>query len=821
MRETREPADAAAAAGPGDGAFGAALRRHRRAAGLTQEALAERAGLGVRTVQGLERGPGHPLRGTARRLAAGLGLAEPPRARFLAAAAAPLRAPPAGLRLVPPPPARRGPAAPGNLPAELTSFVGREAERAQVARPVAAHRLVTLTGPGGVGKTRLALRVAADSRPVYPDGVWLVDLAALADPALEPPAAAAAFGVREHPARPVAATLAGALRPRRLLLVLDNCEHLLDACAALADALLRACPDLTLLATSREALGTAGETVWRVPSLAVPERLDARRPPPAEALGRYEAVRLFRDRAVAVLPAFRVTDANAPAVAQVCARLDGIPLALELAAAQVRVLPVEQLLGRLEDRFRLLTGGSRTALERHRTLRAAVDWSYALLAARGRRLFARLSVFAGGFTLEAAEQVGQGAGAGAPDVLGVLTRLVDASLVVAEAQPDGTARYRLLETLRQYAGQRLAARAAEAAAVRERHAAFYLDLAERARAPEGGPPAAPDSLVAEHENARAAPDALAAEHENLRAALRWYRDGGRARESLALAGALSSFWWRRGSLTEGRDWLCAALGLPGAAAHPAPRARAAHEAGRFLWSLDALTAADARFAESLALCRALGDRPGEARALHLLGHVALDRGDYVAAGGCFAADLALSRGLGDWSQIANALYGLGDVAYARADPAAARRQYEESLAAARRAGPGRFEEAVVLRRLGVLAEDAGDLATARQRYVASGLLIRATGSRWPLPEALECLAGLAAAAGAPARALRLAAAAERLRQSMGTPRSPAEETRLQRRLTQAREALSREARAGAWAEGQAMPLEQAVADALEDVPDST
>ena len=341
--------------------------------------------------------------------------------------------------------------------------------------------LVTLTGPGGVGKTRLALEVAGQTAGAWPDGVWLVELAPLAEPGLVTQAVAAALGVREVAGQPLAATLAERLGRRRLLLVLDNCEHLLDACARLAEALLRACPTLTILATSREALGLAGETVFRVPSLTLP---DPDHPPPVAALTHSEAVRLFVDRALAVLPTFRVTDQNAPAVAQVCARLDGLPLALELAAARVRVLPVEQLLARLADRFRLLTGGSRTAVERHQTLRAAVAWSYDLLAEPERALFDRLSVFAGGWTLEAAEAVGaDGAadGLAASEVLDLLTRLVDTSLVVAEPHPDGTARFRLLETLRQYGRQQLAGRGATAeAAVRERHAAYFLALAEAA-----------------------------------------------------------------------------------------------------------------------------------------------------------------------------------------------------------------------------------------------------------------------------------------------------------------------------------------------------
>jgi predicted ATPase len=342
------------------------------------------------------------------------------------------------------PPLRTLDARPHNLPLQVTSFVGRERELAEVGRLLAAGRLATLTGPGGTGKTRLALHAAADALEGHPDGVWLAELAALADPALVPQAVAAAVGVREEPGRPLLPTLTAALAPRRVLLVLDNCEHLLDACARLVDALLRACPHVRLLCTSREALGIAGEAVWRVPSLAVPAAaagLHAPVGPDAAGLARSAAVRLFVDRAAAVRPGFALTEENAAAVARVCARLDGIPLAIELAAARVRVLPPRQLLARLDDRFRLLTGGSRTALERHQTLQATVDWSYALLAQPERAVFARLAVFAGGWTLEAAEAVCAGDGIEAVEVLDLLTRLADRSLVVVEEQPDGTARY--------------------------------------------------------------------------------------------------------------------------------------------------------------------------------------------------------------------------------------------------------------------------------------------------------------------------------------------------------------------------------------------
>jgi non-specific serine/threonine protein kinase len=344
----------------------------------------------------------------------------------------------------------RQPAPRHNLPLQLTSFVGREQALAEVGRLLATTRLLTLTGAPGVGKTRLALQLAGEGREAYADGVWLVELAPLADPALVPQAVATAVGVREQPGRRLVDTLADAVRGQELLLVLDNCEHLVEACATLADRLLRAGPRLRVLATSREALGIAGETTWWVAPLALPaaEPMAAAGSERLAALEANEAVQLFVERARAAQPAFALTERNAGAVGQVCRRLDGIPLALELAAVRVPALGVEQLAQRLDDRFRLLTGGRRTALPRQQTLRAAVDWSYTLLPEAERVLLRRLAVFAGGWTLAAAEGVCGGDGLEAVDVFPLLVDLVDKSLVVAEPE-DAEPRYRLLETLRQ------------------------------------------------------------------------------------------------------------------------------------------------------------------------------------------------------------------------------------------------------------------------------------------------------------------------------------------------------------------------------------
>jgi len=388
-----------------------------------------------------------------------------------------------------------------NLPAPASSFVGRAWEVGDVAELVTHARLVTLTGPGGCGKTRLALEVAATLVDACLDGVWLVELAALADPTLVPRAVAAAFGLAEQPEQPLLATLSAFLRARDLLLVMDNCEHLLGACAALVAALLPACPHLRVLATSRERLAVPGEHPYLVPSLATPDPAD---PPSPEQLATYEAVRLFLERAGTRRPGLTLTAANAGAVAQICARLDGLPPAIELAAARVGVLPVEGIAARLDDRFRLLTGGPRTALPRQQTLRAAIDWSHALLDPAEQALFARLAVFAGGWTLEAAEAVcaeDDGADVEALDLLGAL---VDKSLAHTRETPD-TLRYGFLETVRAYARERLEA-SGESAQISRRHAAYYLALAERAETALWGPEQASwfRRLDVEQDNLRAA-----------------------------------------------------------------------------------------------------------------------------------------------------------------------------------------------------------------------------------------------------------------------------------------------------------------------------
>src|SRR5919107_2985803 len=393
---------------------------------------------------------------------------------------------------------------PHNLPSELSSFVGREKELTEVKRLLENNRLLTLTGPGGCGKTRLALLSASELVEGFEDGVWMVELASLAEPSLVPQAVASTLGVRERPGSSLTGALSDYLRTRKVLLILDNCEHLIDACADLAEAWLRTCPGLCVLATSREALGITGEIARPVPSLSLP---DLRRLPDIDSLPRYESARLFVERAASVKANFKLTEQNAPAVAQVCYRLDGIPLAIELAAARTKVLSVEEIADRLSESFGLLSAGSRKAMPRHRTLHATMDWSHELLGRKERALFRRLSVFAGDFALEAAESVCVGEDLERDEMLELLSHLVDKSLVVVREQ-DGETRYRLLQTVHQYGREKLS-ESGEAGQVQEWHARYYLRLAEEAEPELKG-----EQQVAWLER-------LEQERDNLRATMRW------------------------------------------------------------------------------------------------------------------------------------------------------------------------------------------------------------------------------------------------------------------------------------------------------------
>jgi predicted ATPase/DNA-binding CsgD family transcriptional regulator len=743
---------------------------------------------------------------------------------------------------------------PGNLPAEPSSFVGREREAAEVRRLLGASRLLTLIGAGGAGKTRLALEVAGGLRPTCPDGVWLTELASLGDASLVVQTLADALGVSEAHGRPLVETLIAHLRGRALLLVIDNCEHLVEAVAPLVEALLRGCPMLRVLATSREPLGLRGETAWSVPPLATPHPDHL---PSLDELAGYEAVRLFVERAAAVQPGFRLDERSARPVVDICYRLDGMPLAIELAAARVSVLPVDEIAARIGDRFSLLTSGSRTALPRHRTLRAATDWSYDLLDEPERQLFARLGTFAGGFTLDAAAAVcafGAADGGGETadvDVLDRLSRLVDKSLVVAEPQA-GRGRYHMLETLREYAAARLD-EAGETEAGARRHALVFRGLAERA------------AVELHRADQVGWLERLRRESDNVRAALRRSIAAGEAETAAAIAGELVWFWEFTGRQSEGRAWQEAILAMPAwrvLEGHPGGGGRSLALArarvlglGFLAWVQGDLDLAGRQLEESLAIARDLadaatagwalvclgnvarsradyaeaertyeeglaayqsaGDRAGEAIGLFLLATVASYRGDYALARQRLEACLSLGRELGDRWAIGSALGDLGDVAFLEGQYAEARRLSEESIAAVREIGLPRLV-GLRLHNLGRLALVEGDVDAARRHFDAALRTLREPRDSFRIAAVLEGLAGVAAARRQPERAFQLAGAAEALREAMRARAPAADRASLAGWLAPARQALGGSGRAAALALGRAMSLDETVEWALAD-----
>jgi predicted ATPase/Tfp pilus assembly protein PilF len=622
-----------------------------------------------------------------------------------------------------------------SLPQQLTRFIGRQREIATIRALLKETRLVTLTGPAGIGKTRLALQTASDSLHEFVDGVHLVELGSLSDSELIPETVASALQLREERGRSITQTITDYLKQRQLLLVLDNCEHLIDACAQLVDVLLRGAPNLSILATSRESLGIGGETLFRVPPLSLPDPDPA---PAVAALARHEAVELFVDRAYSVKPGFALNDGNAAAVAELCIRLEGIPLAIELAASRVKVLTVQQIAERLGDRLNLLTGGSRTAPPRYQALATAIDWSYNLLTEAEKTLFRRLSVFSGGWTLDAAESVCAGGGVDRRDVLELLAGLIDKSLVVSEER-EGQERYRFMVTIQEYAAKRLE-QAGEAAAVCRAHADFFLAYALQG-----------ESKLKSAEQKRWL-DRLTVEYDNVRAVLSWAMKQSTGL-GLHLAGGLTDFWYLHGFWNEGRRWLSEMLALA-PAADTSHRAKALNAAALMAQFQGDGTAARSLAEQALALSRQSNEERQTAIALNTLAMIAGDHGNFALARRFFEESLAIRRALDDSALIAGTLNNLGILACWQGEFELAQSLFDESLTMAEKAGD-RHRTAIALLNRGEVANKVGELPLARSLIAQALALARDLEDRSMIPKALNALGKLALLQGDDATAAAL------------------------------------------------------------------
>ena len=728
-----------------------------------------------------------------------------------------------------------------HLPEEPNTFIGRERELVELRQLLHRTRALTLSGPGGIGKTRLALRLLASAAAEFPDGVWFVELADLRQPDLVVSRIAAVIGITEEAGRPLLETLGDELRSRRLLLALDNCEHLLDACAQVCRRLLASAPGLRLLNTSREPLSVAAETIWRVPPLSVaPAGAD----PAAAAPGaeRYEAVRLFADRAAASKPGFTVGPDNVAAITAICRALDGMPLAIELAAARVRALSVEQIVARLDDRFGLLTAGDRSAAPRQRTLRAAIEWSYELLTDPERALFRRLSIFSG-WSLEMAEQVCADEEIPAAEVLGLTAALVDKSLVVLDPELLGQARYRMLDTIREYAALRLA-QADEAATFRSGFRDYAIRTSEH-------------NLALGMARIEASwPDRVDVfrrydvDAGNVIQILNWCLEQGDAEAGMRICAAVSPCWIVWGTFGEGGEWLRSFLALDMTGVPARVQGAATVVRGQLTLSSDP-AAAWALGTEGLKLCREADDRYWIAVGLNLLAEIALHTGRIDEAAVSADEALAIAQAAGDgWNEgyalgtraaiaarrgmlreaeqqatasvavmrridqqwgAARALLGLGDLARFRNHPGEAHGWYVEALAILREIG-ARPEIARCLAGLGRVAMDLGAIEQARRHLTRSLRLSHATGARIGVARGLEAFAALAGREGQADLAVQLAAAAAALREAAGLP--PLSGARIEAYLAQARR-LGDATVARLWASGQALTSEAAVAMALD------
>lgn len=646
---------------------------------------------------------------------------------------------------------------PHNLPLQLTSFVGREKEIPEVHALLRTHRLVTLTGSGGTGKTRLSLQVGERVLDEFRDGAWFIELAPLFDPALIPNTVASVLGVREEQGRPLMATLLDWLRNRQMLFILDNCEHLIEASGSFANAVLQSSRETRILTSSREPLGISGESCYRVPSLECPNPAETKQIHIGQ-LQDYPAVRLFVQRATEAFATFKVTNTNAAAITQICSCLDGIPLAIELAAVRVRALSAEQIAARLDDRLRLFTGGSRTALPRHKTLRDMIDWSHNLLSEPERLLLRRLSMFRGGWTLEAAEQICAGDGIESPDVLDLLSRLVDKSLVVLY-EPAAEPRYRMLETIRQYAREKLLD-ANEGDSLRDQHLHFFLNLAEHAW-----------PLLESARRIELLPR-LESEHDNLRAALEWAceRDVERARW---LAGMLERFWFFGDHLSEARSWYSRVLDAGERVTVTKGLAMALVSSGCVALNLEHIDEAQASLEQSAVMWQQLGEPKWLAWSLEWLGYLLLQRGEAGRARAIYAEHEALFRATSDGVGLVWVLSSWGTAkSLVVPDDPTGKALLDEALSLARTLQDP-FCFVMCYSCLGDWAVLQGDHATARRHFLDALEWRRQLGTRWIIAAGLWQVANTMRLQGDFPQAEPMYAEALALARELGDQRSEA------------------------------------------------
>jgi predicted ATPase/DNA-binding SARP family transcriptional activator len=719
-----------------------------------------------------------------------------------------------------------------NIPIPLTSFIGREAEIKEVAALLSKSRLVTLTGSGGVGKTRLAIQVVAEVLDLFPNGVWFLDLAPLSDRALVPNTLASLLGLRESRDGKLTELLVNCFRPRTALIIFNNCEHLIESCAELANLLLTSCEHLSILATSREAIRISGEIPYRVPSLAIP-RLDIE--VAIDSLTKIESVRLFTDRAAVVSPGFVLSPQNGFVIAKICQRLDGIPLAIELAAARANMLAFEQILNRLDDRFRLLTGGSRTALERHKTLRAAIDWSYNLLPATQQALFQRLSVFVGGWTLEAAESVCEGGSVKSKHVLDLMDQLISKSLVIAE-EVSHESRYHLLETIRQYGREKLV-ESEDGKMRRDQHLAYFLDLAEQAER---------ETQWAEKAKWK---DCLEWDADNFRSALDWCVSAENTEAALRLLAA----WARAGRhhFSEIRSWFDKIHVLTDIRDYPTPYARLLNHLGssswvrgnhhyaksvaeesRVIWlrlgaegelglaeaciilgevalsSEEDVKTAQSLFEQSFALYQKHGNKSGMARAMLGLGHKALSEGQYVEAKAQFMKSLAIWKELGDMFSVGGVFGELGELARSQGDYEQAGKFYEQSLKIGREIRSSLLP--IILFNSAWVSLHCGDYRNAKVLFAESLALSREDGNKIGIINSLAGFAGILGMSGKPEEAARLLGASESLLAGGGSRMDPTDQKEFDDYIAAVRKQLGNPKFNTHILEGRAMTMEQAI-----------